>query len=121
MTLAMVSLAGIPPLAGFFGKFLLLKAVIEQGATNPGFYCLAFTALVGVVISLYYYFGVIRAIYWSADASDLSPIRMSCAVRVALYGCMAGMLYLGLFPGALVNLASLAASVLNTAVITPSP
>ena len=68
LTLAMVSLAGIPPLAGFFGKFLLLKAVIQQGAaTNHGYYCLAFTALAGVVISLYYYFGVIRAIYWSKE------------------------------------------------------
>src|SRR6478735_9905295 len=86
MTLAMVSLAGIPPLAGFFGKFLLLKAVLEQGADNPGYYCLAFTALAGVVISLYYYFGVIRAIYWSADAGDASPIRMSYGARVALYG-----------------------------------
>src|SRR5436309_3762997 len=65
MTLAMVSLAGIPPLAGFFGKFLLLKAVIERGADHPGYYCLALTALAGVVISLYYYFCVIRAIYWS--------------------------------------------------------
>ena len=36
MTLAMASLAGIPPLAGFFGKFLLLKAVIEQGPAHPG-------------------------------------------------------------------------------------
>jgi NADH-quinone oxidoreductase subunit N len=65
LTIAMVSLAGIPPLAGFFGKFLLLKAVIEPGRRNHGYYCLAFTALVGVVISLYYYFGVVRAIYWS--------------------------------------------------------
>jgi len=72
LTLAMVSLAGIPPLAGFFGKFLLLKSVIEvaQVTHNHGYYCLAFTALAGVIISLYYYFGVIRAIYWSKDPTD---------------------------------------------------
>src|SRR5207237_9191088 len=37
MTLAMVSLAGIPPLAGFFGTFLLLRAVVDRGAANPGY------------------------------------------------------------------------------------
>ncbi|MCW5553526.1 MAG: NADH-quinone oxidoreductase subunit N [Verrucomicrobiae bacterium] len=105
LTLAMVSLAGIPPLAGFFGKFLLLKAVIEQGANNPGYYCLAFTALVGVVISLYYYFGVIRAIYWSQTAPDLSPIRMSRPIQCAIGVCLAGMFWLGLFPGTVLTLA----------------
>ena len=54
MTLAMVSLAGIPPLAGFFGKFLLLKAVIEQGPRIPAYYCLAFTALAGVVAIIFW-------------------------------------------------------------------
>jgi len=113
MTFAMVSLAGIPPLAGFFGKFLLLKAVIEQGATNHGYYWLAMTALVGVVISLYYYFGVIRAIYWSKGAVDLSPIPMSRAVRMAVISCMAGMFWLGSFPGAMVNWATEAVKVLK--------
>ena len=113
MMLAMVSLAGIPPLAGFFGKFLLLKAVIEQGVTNHGYYCLAFTALVGVVISLYYYFGVIRAIYWAPGAADLSPLRISCPIRCVIYACIAGMLYLGLFPAAMVNLAAQAVKVLK--------
>lgn len=113
MTLAMVSLAGIPPLAGFFGKFLLLKAVIEQGATNHGYYCLAFTALVGVVISLYYYFGVIRAIYWSKDAPDLSPIPMSRPVLIAICACIAGMFWLGLFPNSVLKLAESAVSVLK--------
>ena len=113
MTLAMVSLAGIPPLAGFFGKFLLLKAVIEQGATSHGYYCLAFTALVGVVISLYYYFGVIRAIYWSKETPDLLPIQLSWPMKLSVAGCMAGMFYLGLFPGALVEVASAAVKVLS--------
>jgi len=110
LTLAMVSLAGIPPLAGFFGKFLLLKAVIEQGAANPGYYCLAFTALAGVVISLYYYGGVIRAIYWSQDApADLSPILLSGPAKVAIAICIAGMFWIGLFPNTVLNLANEAA------------
>lgn len=108
MTLAMMSLAGIPPLAGFFGKFLLLKAVIQQAqvTANHGYYCLVFTALAGVVISLYYYFGVIRTIYWSKDAPDLSPIPLSGPAKVTLAACIAGMFWIGLFPNTLVNLAA---------------
>jgi NADH-quinone oxidoreductase subunit N len=115
MTLAMVSLAGIPPLAGFFGKFLLLKSVIEAGQAthNHGYYCLAFTALVGVVISLYYYFGVVRAIYWSKDAADLSPIELSSPIKLSIAICIAGMLWLGIFPETVLNLANGAAAVLG--------
>ena len=113
MSLAMVSLAGIPPLAGFFGKFLLLKAVIQQGATNPGYYCLAFTALAGVVISLYYYFGVIRAVYWSKDAPDLSPIALSAPAKVSIWVCIAGMFWIGLFPSVVLNLATEAVQALK--------
>jgi len=113
MTLSVVSLAGIPPLAGFFGKFLLLKAVIEQGATHPGYYCLAFTALAGVVISLYYYFGIVRAIYWSNDVTDLSSIPLSKPIRLSIYGCIAGMFFLGVFPGPVLNLAIEAVKVLR--------
>jgi NADH-quinone oxidoreductase subunit N len=103
LTLAMISLAGIPPLAGFFGKFLLLKAVIEKGATNHGYYCLAFTALAGVVMSIYYYFGVIRAIYWSSETKDLSPIQISRPMRIGIVGCIIGMFWLGLFPSAMLD------------------
>ncbi|MFM2293971.1 MAG: hypothetical protein RLZZ350_384 [Verrucomicrobiota bacterium] len=105
LALAMVSLAGIPPLAGFFGKFLLLKAVIERGATNPGFYCLAFTALVGVVISLYYYFGVVRAIYFGGETKTTEPIAISKPMQFALGVCLIGMFWLGLMPGAVLKLA----------------
>jgi NADH-quinone oxidoreductase subunit N len=115
MTLAMASLAGIPPLAGFFGKFLLLKAVIAQAQAtgNHGYYCLVFTALAGVVISLYYYFGVIRAIYWSKDAPDLTPISLSAPAKLSIWVCVAGMFWIGLFPNTVLNLANEAAQVFS--------
>lgn len=113
MTLAMVSLAGIPPLAGFFGKFLLLKAAIVQGVDHPGYYWLVAIAIVGVVISLYYYFGIVRVIFWSKDAPDYSPIQISCPVRCSLYVCLIGMLSLGIYPSPLVNLATEAVKVLK--------
>jgi NADH-quinone oxidoreductase subunit N len=113
LTIAMVSLAGIPPLAGFFGKFLLLKAVIEtaQATGNHGYYCLLFTALAGVIISLYYYFGVIRAIYWSKEPADLSPIELSAPAKVSIWACLAGIFWLGLFPNTVLNMTNLAAAV----------
>ncbi|MBU6409352.1 MAG: NADH-quinone oxidoreductase subunit N, partial [Verrucomicrobia bacterium] len=115
MTLAMVSLAGVPPLAGFFGKFLLLRAVIEQGLAtgNHGYYCLAFTALAGVLISFYYYFGVIRAIYWSRDPSDLSPIPLSAPAKFSMAICIAGMFWIGIFPNTILTLATQAADALK--------
>jgi NADH-quinone oxidoreductase subunit N len=112
MTLAMVSLAGLPPLAGFFGKFLLLKSVIDLGPVNHGYYCLAFTALVGVVISIYYYFRVVHAIY-SGESNDKTPVPMSWPARLAIYVCIAGMLWLGLVPGGLLNLARDGAGILG--------
>jgi NADH-quinone oxidoreductase subunit N len=105
LTLSMVSLAGIPPLAGFFGKFLLLKAVVEQAAADPAYWGLLFVGIVGVVISLYYYFGVVRAMYWAPVGREPRPLLISPPMRVAIYLCAAGMLFLGMFPGGLVNIA----------------
>jgi NADH-quinone oxidoreductase subunit N len=112
MTLAMVSLAGIPPLAGFFGKFLLFKAVIARGASDSAYYWLVAVAIAGVIISLYYYFGVVRAIFWGKE-SQLSPIPTSMPIQVCLYACLGGMLALGLFPNWLLNVASEAVKVLR--------
>lgn len=112
MTLAMVSLAGIPPLAGFFGKFLLFKAAIASGASEPAYYWLVAIAIFGVVVSMYYYFGVVRVIFWGKE-SQTSPIRTSTPIQVCLYGCVVGMLALGLFPNWLLNAASEAVKVLR--------
>jgi len=98
MTLAIVSLAGVPPLAGFLGKFLLFKAVVEEGIKYPLYYPLLGVAVVGVVISLYYYFGVVRAIWWSKPDADVSAMDVSPVMRCLLIVCVAGLLWLGLFP-----------------------
>jgi NADH-quinone oxidoreductase subunit N len=113
MTFAMVSLAGIPPLAGFFGKFLLLKSILAQAPSHPGYYCLAFTAIAGVVISMYYYFGVIRAIYWSQMPPTLTPISLSRPIKLSLYACIIGIFYLGILPGWMVNVSEKAVGALK--------
>jgi NADH-quinone oxidoreductase subunit N len=115
LTISLVSLAGIPPLAGFFGKFLLLKAAVEAAQTtgNHGYYCLVFTALAGVVISMYYYFSVIKTMYWSKDAKDLTAIELSAPAMVTAWICIGGMFWVGLFPNTLLTLANAAASALK--------
>jgi NADH-quinone oxidoreductase subunit N len=113
MTMAMVSLAGIPPMAGFLGKFLLLRAVIERAGINPAYLCLAGVAIVGVVISIYYYFGVIRAVYWSKEPTDLSPIVVSLPMKICLGVCIAAMLCLGVYPGGVLASAAAAVKALN--------
>jgi NADH-quinone oxidoreductase subunit N len=118
MALAMVSLAGVPPMAGFFGKFLLFKAALAQGAAQHGYYWLVGIAILGVVISLYYYFGVIRAIYWPGNAPDYSPIPVSRPLLISVYACVAGMFFLGLFPSPVVTLTSNAASALQAEIPT---
>lgn len=99
LAMSMVSLAGIPPLAGFFGKFLLLRSILEQGGTQPLFYWLSGVALVGVVISFYYYLNVIRAVYWGENMHGPDPIRLAPATRAMLIGCIVAMIYLGVLPG----------------------
>ncbi len=55
---------------------------------------------------------MVRAIYWSKSAPDLSAIKVSLPVRLAVYGCVAGMFYLGMFPNYGVTLAKNAVAVL---------
>ena len=111
MAFAMVSLAGIPPLAGFFGKFLLIKAALDQGAAAPALFWLVGIAIVGVVISIWYYFGIIRVMYWSTPAADTSPIRTPIILRIVLLICIAGMLLLGTLPEPMMKLTRSAAGV----------
>jgi NADH-quinone oxidoreductase subunit N len=117
--LAMISLAGIPPLAGFFGKFLLIKALLERGDLQPAYFWLVGIAVLGVVISFYYYLGVVRVIYWSEGTPSLAVLRHSPATRGALYLCMAGMLFLGIYPNPMVSLSTRAAGAVSIAAGAP--
>ncbi len=106
MTLALASLAGVPPLAGFIGKFLILRAVIAAGATHPGYYGLAAVAVIGAVISLYYYFGIVRMMYWGGESQERSGIAMTPGSGIALLVCVVGILYLGIAPHGLLQLSA---------------
>jgi NADH-quinone oxidoreductase subunit N len=116
---SMVSLAGIPPLAGFFGKFLLIKSIIAEAPAHSGYYWLAFVAIAGVIISIYYYFGVIRAVYWSKETRDLSPVRVSLPMKATILVCIAGMLFIGIFPAPLLRAASQAVQIVAGVPIVP--
>ena len=108
LALSMVSLAGIPPLAGFFGKFLLLRAVLEQASVHTAYYGLVAVAVIGVVISLVYYFGIIRTIYWEKPQLVADEIHVSPLSRVVLWVCAVLMIYLGILPNRLMEAASTA-------------
>ena len=103
LAVSMASLAGVPPMAGFVGKFLLLKPRVPLAASEPFLACVLAVALVGVVVSLYYYFGMVRAAYWGNGTADLTPIRTTWAVRAALCISVGGILWLGILPDALIQ------------------
>ena len=108
LSLAMVSLAGIPPLAGFFGKFLLFKAVLEQASVHSAYYLLVAIAIIGVVISLVYYLGVLRTLYWEKQQLVPEEIDVSPVSRFVLWVCAVLMIYLGLLPNRLLEAANAA-------------
>ncbi len=90
MMLALFSLAGIPPLGGFFSKFFIFAA-----AAGGGDYLLVFIALINTVISLYYYLRIIKAMFITAPEAEGGAFRTDPYNRVSLVLCVAGMLAAG--------------------------
>ena len=91
MTLALFSLAGIPPFAGFFSKFFIFMA-----AFDAGFHLLVFIALVNTVISLYYYLLIVKAMYITPSDNPIPTFRSDRCTKWGLALCTLGIIGLGI-------------------------
>ncbi len=101
MLIFMLSLAGIPPLAGFFGKFYLFSAALHAGG-NYGLLWLVALALFGSLISFYYYLIVLKVIFVDDTATSLPTLKLELLQRCAIAFLALLVLFFGLFPGSLV-------------------
>lgn len=92
MVMGLLSLSGIPPLAGFFGKLLIFRAALEENLL-----ILLAIALVGVVASLYYYLNIIRAIYFGDAKPEALPLPQTCFSRFTLAALMIFLVLIGFY------------------------
>ncbi len=97
MTLALFSLAGIPPFAGMFSKFFVFMAAAEQGSVWA--YAVVFIALINTVPSLYYYLLIVKEMYIKKTATPLPAFRSDNATKLALALCTAGIVLFGVWSG----------------------
>ena len=93
MTLALFSLAGIPPFAGMFSKFFVFMAGVQQG--DPMAYFVVFIALVNTVVSLYYYLLIVKAMYITKTDTPLPTFKSDESTKIALAICTAGICLFG--------------------------
>lgn len=97
MTLALFSLAGIPPFAGMFSKFFVFMAAAEQGSVWA--YVVVFVALINTVPSLYYYLLIVKAMYITPSDKPLDTFKLDIPTKVSLVVCTAGIVLFGIFSG----------------------
>jgi NADH-quinone oxidoreductase subunit N len=101
MAIFMLSLAGLPPLAGFFGKFYLFSAALRVGG-NHGLLWLVALALLGSLISFYYYLIVLKAIFVDKSSTALPSLKLDFVQRASITLLASIVLFLGIFPGGVV-------------------
>ena len=102
MTVCLLSLAGIPPMAGFVGKFYLFS-----GAIQAGYLWLAFVGLLMSMISVYYYLTVAKAMY-IGESENEGSISVPVPARIAIWVCLIGTLIIGMYPGPLSRMTEMA-------------
>ena len=93
MTLALFSLAGIPPFAGMFSKFFVFMAGVQNG--DPMAYFVVFIALINTVVSLYYYLLIVKAMYITKTDTPLPTFQSDANTKCALAVCTAGIALFG--------------------------
>lgn len=98
MAIFMISLAGIPPFAGFFGKYYLFTSVMEAGFT-----WLTIIAVISSIISIYFYIGLIVYMYFKDSTAELQAKPGLAGITLAI--SVAGVTLLGIFPSFLIELA----------------
>ena len=97
MTLALFSLAGIPPFAGMFSKFFVFMAAVGGHESAPFWpYFVVFIALINTVVSLYYYLLIVKAMYITKEENPLPTFRNGAAINWSLAICTAGILLFGI-------------------------
>jgi NADH-quinone oxidoreductase subunit N len=92
MMMALFSLAGIPPLAGFFGKFFLFTA-----AAQNGYFWLIIIAVINVTISLYYYLMVVKAMFINKNETPIARIENDVYTKISFVICLVGIFVLGFY------------------------
>jgi len=95
MMLAMFSLAGIPPFAGFFSKFFVFTSALN-GTESVALYVLVLIALINTIISLYYYLLVVKAMFINDSEQPIATFRSACSERLGMWICVAGIIGLGI-------------------------
>ena len=106
----LLSLAGVPPLAGFFGKFYVFVSALDV-ANHLGLMWLVLLALAMSVVSFYYYLKILKQVYISEPASGTTPIGGSVTTRIAVWAAAALVVVFGCLPDLLLNRIAAAAAV----------
>jgi NADH-quinone oxidoreductase subunit N len=109
MSVFLLSLAGIPPLAGWFAKFVMFRAVLDAG--TPGATVLGVIAAVMSVVAFFYYMRVVREMWFHPvpDSVDATPTQIPFALNAAMGICAVIVFVVGVYPQVFARIGELAA------------